>query len=123
MPSATKALLDSMKTSSYHIKSVVLCVVSKKGGAGVKLIVRKHDGTKRYDFEADTPALAGTFFVLLFALYLFIIRVHQSLTRRLFDVAEIFTTIKTLQKAHQMERSGTQHKSKSKRSRASGGVV
>lgn len=65
MPSATKALLDSMKTSSYHIKSVKSCAVSKKGGAAIKLIVRRDGGNKRYDFEADTPALAGTLFVSL----------------------------------------------------------
>ena len=59
MPSATKALLDSLKTSSYHIRTVVKCNLSKKASASVKLIVRRESGDKRYDFEAENAQLAG----------------------------------------------------------------
>jgi len=91
MPSATKALLDSLKTSSYHIKTVVKCNMSKKASASVKLIVRREGGNKRYDFEAENAQLA----------------------------AEIVNTIKNLQRSYVIEQSGSQHRSKNRRSRTS----
>ena len=69
MPSATKALLQ---TSSYHIKTVVKCNMSKKASASVKLIVRREGGNKRYDFEAENAQLAGEInfhFVLFSEIY------------------------------------------------------
>ncbi|KAG8876850.1 hypothetical protein FRB97_003850, partial [Tulasnella sp. 331] len=55
MPAATRGLLDSVKTSSYHIKSVVYCKQSKKSpnSTAVKLIVWRDGGNKTYDFEAE----------------------------------------------------------------------
>ncbi|KAF8321089.1 stress-activated map kinase interacting protein 1-domain-containing protein [Cantharellus anzutake] len=91
MPSATRALLDSLKTSSYHIGAVVKCTMSKKGSASVKLIVRRETGDKRYDLEAENAQLA----------------------------AEIVTTIRNLQRTYGVERSGSQNRSKSRRSRTS----
>lgn len=89
MPSATKALLESAKTSSYHIKTVINCILTKKDAASVKMIVRRDGGNKRYDFEAESPALA----------------------------AEIVATIKNLQKSYMMERSGSHHRPKDKNRR------
>lgn len=59
MPSATRAFLDSMKTSSYHIKSVVACVQSARTSSNFKLVVWRDGGNKRYDFEAESPKVAG----------------------------------------------------------------
>lgn len=61
MPAANRGLLDSVKTSSYHIKSVVYCKQSKKSpnSAAVKLIVWRDGGNKTYDFEAEDGKKAG----------------------------------------------------------------
>lgn len=59
MPSATRAFLDSMKTSSYHIKTVIACVQSAKSSSNFKLVVWRDGGNKRYDFEAESPKVAG----------------------------------------------------------------
>lgn len=59
MPSATRAFLDSMKTSSYHIKTVIACVQSAKSSSNFKLVVWRDGGNKRYDFEAESPKIAG----------------------------------------------------------------
>lgn len=54
-------MFDSGKTSSYHLKSVVTCSQSSKNSATFKLIVHGGaDRTKRYEFEAESPKLAGT---------------------------------------------------------------
>ena len=60
MPAGTRGLLDSVKTSSYHIKSVVFCKQNKKPPtSSVKLIVWRDGGNKRYDFEAEDSKKAG----------------------------------------------------------------
>lgn len=56
-----KHVFDSGKTSSYHLKSVVTCSQSSKNSATFKLIVHSGaDRNKRYEFEAESPKLAGT---------------------------------------------------------------
>lgn len=62
MPSANraaKAVFDSGKTVSFHIKSITQCQQSAKSSTLFKIIVQRDSGSKRYDFEADTPKLAG----------------------------------------------------------------
>ncbi|KAG9033539.1 hypothetical protein FRB95_014718 [Tulasnella sp. JGI-2019a] len=80
MPATSRGLLDSVKTSSYHIKSVVYCKQSKKStnSPNVKLIVWRDGGNKTYDLEAEDGKKA----------------------------AEIVATIKNLQKAYAAEKSG-----------------
>ena len=63
MPQANKAknVFESGKTASYDIKSVVAVQQSGKNSATFKLIVpRDAERHKRYEFEAETPRLAGT---------------------------------------------------------------
>lgn len=68
MPSSNKAkaVFDSGKTTSFHIKSVVACQQSAKSSSIFKLVVQHDNRNKRYDFEAETPKLAGTciFFIV-----------------------------------------------------------
>ncbi|KIJ30522.1 hypothetical protein M422DRAFT_783966 [Sphaerobolus stellatus SS14] len=59
MPPPTRAFLDNMKTSSYHIRSVVLCMQSAKASSNFKLIVWRDGSNKRYDFEAESPKMAA----------------------------------------------------------------
>ncbi|KAG2752795.1 SIN1-domain-containing protein [Suillus brevipes Sb2] len=61
MPSTNraKAVFDSGKTVSHHIKSIIQCQQSAKSSTLFKIIVQRDSGSKRYDFEADTPKLAG----------------------------------------------------------------
>ncbi|TFK66345.1 hypothetical protein BDN72DRAFT_844502 [Pluteus cervinus] len=62
MPTANKAkaVFDSAKTSSYHIKSIADCQQSAKTSPVFKLVfLTRKGGTKRYDFEAETPKLAA----------------------------------------------------------------
>ncbi|KAG1735585.1 stress-activated map kinase interacting protein 1-domain-containing protein [Suillus paluster] len=61
MPSTNraKAVFDSGKTVSFHIKSIIQCQQSAKSSTLFKIIVQRDSGSKRYDFEADTPKLAG----------------------------------------------------------------
>lgn len=63
MPSSNKAraVFDSGKTSSFHIKSVVACQQSTKSSSIFKLVVQNDGRNKRYDFEAETPKLASTY--------------------------------------------------------------
>ncbi|KAF8531338.1 stress-activated map kinase interacting protein 1-domain-containing protein [Gautieria morchelliformis] len=91
MPSSTRGFLDSMKTSSYHIKTVVACVQSAKSSSNFKLVVKRDGGNKRYDFEAESPKVA----------------------------TEIVRNIKDL-KAKRLERSGTMSRSRTGRSRHAG---
>lgn len=75
MPVATRAFLDSMKTSSYHIKSIAGCTQSAKSSANFKLVVVRDGGTKRYDFEAESPKIAGLLsntFVVISGTYILI---------------------------------------------------
>ncbi|EGO03414.1 hypothetical protein SERLA73DRAFT_174884 [Serpula lacrymans var. lacrymans S7.3] len=87
MPSTNKAkaVFDSGKTTSFHIKSVVGCQQSTKSSTIFKIVVQRDSRNKRYDFEADTPKLAG----------------------------EIVQTIRSLKAA--LERSGTVNKSRRSR--------
>lgn len=84
MPSNNRAFLDTMKTSSYHIKTVMGCKKTKKAPNSIKLVVRRDGGSKRYDFEAEDEKQAG----------------------------EIVETIKNLQKQYMQDRNGTLGKSK-----------
>ena len=76
MPSANKAkaVFDHGKTSSYHIKSIADCQQSQKSSA-FKLVLNRASGNKRYDFEAESPKMAG---MCLFDLLL-VVYVHVSL--------------------------------------------
>ncbi|KIY70575.1 hypothetical protein CYLTODRAFT_487987 [Cylindrobasidium torrendii FP15055 ss-10] len=89
MPSTNKgkaAVFDTGKTYSYHIKSIADCQQSTKSSSVFKLVLnRGSGGTKRYDFEADSPKLAG----------------------------EIVQTVKNMKTA--MERTGTLNKSRRSR--------
>ncbi|KAG9128320.1 hypothetical protein FRC07_000828 [Ceratobasidium sp. 392] len=84
MPSNNRAFLDTMKTSSYHIKTVMGCKKTKKAPTSIKLVVRRDGGSKRYDFEAEDEKQAG----------------------------EIVETIKNLQRQYTQDRTGTLGKSK-----------
>ncbi|KAL4073502.1 stress-activated map kinase interacting protein 1-domain-containing protein [Scleroderma citrinum] len=61
MPAANKAknVFDSGKTVSFHIKCVIVCQQSQKSSSLFKIVVQRDSRNKRYDFEADTPKLAG----------------------------------------------------------------
>ncbi|CAG8473488.1 16_t:CDS:2 [Acaulospora colombiana] len=59
MPSETRTMFESMKTSSYHIGSVMSCKVDKKAPTNFKLIINRNQGTKTYDFEAESKTLAN----------------------------------------------------------------
>ncbi|KIJ61493.1 hypothetical protein HYDPIDRAFT_116002 [Hydnomerulius pinastri MD-312] len=61
MPSANKAkaVFDSGKTLSFHIKSILVCQQSQKTSTLFKVVVQRDSRNKRYDFEADTPKLAA----------------------------------------------------------------
>ncbi|KAF9041265.1 stress-activated map kinase interacting protein 1-domain-containing protein [Panaeolus papilionaceus] len=87
MPVANKAkaVFDSGKTSSYHIKSIADCQQSTKASSIFKLVLNRGAGNKRYDFEAESPKLA----------------------------AEIVQTIMNMKAA--LERSGTLNKSRRSR--------
>jgi len=63
MPSANKAkaVFDHGKTSSYHAKSIADCQQSR-GSSAFKLVLIRAAGNKRYDFEAESPKLAGKCF-------------------------------------------------------------
>ncbi|CAE6411254.1 unnamed protein product [Rhizoctonia solani] len=76
MPSNNRAFLDTMKTSSYHIKTVIGCKKTKKAPNSIKLVVLRDGGSKRYDFEAEDEKQAG----------------------------EIVETIKNLQKQYMLDR-------------------
>ncbi|KAF8804772.1 hypothetical protein BYT27DRAFT_7194364 [Phlegmacium glaucopus] len=87
MPSTNKAkaVFDSGKTSSYHIKSIADCQQSATTPSIFKLILTRGAKNKRYDFEAESPKYA----------------------------AEIVQTIKNLKVA--LERSGTVNRSRRSR--------
>ena len=59
MPTDNKAFFDSMKTSSFHVTSIVACKQSSKTPTNFKVVVWRDDAEKRYDFEADSPRQAG----------------------------------------------------------------
>ncbi|KAL2312469.1 Target of rapamycin complex 2 subunit sin1 [Schizosaccharomyces pombe] len=51
MPSESKNIFETPKTSSIHAGSIILCKQSKKSPCNFKMIVSKNRETKRYDFE------------------------------------------------------------------------
>lgn len=62
MPQANKAknVFESGKTVSYDIKSIVAVQQSGKNSSTFKLIVpRDAERNKRYEFDAESPKLAG----------------------------------------------------------------
>jgi len=59
MPSDNKAFFDSMKTSSFHVTSIVSCKQSSKSPASFKIVVWRDGGEKRYDFEAESARQAS----------------------------------------------------------------
>jgi len=60
MPSnKARAVFDSGKTSSYHIKSVIECTQSVKSSSTFKLVLNRGGSKKRFDYEAENPTLAG----------------------------------------------------------------
>lgn len=58
MPSASKALFDSMKTTSFHISLVASVKQSGRSG-NFKINVWREAGQKRYEFEAENGKQAG----------------------------------------------------------------
>ncbi|RHZ47334.1 hypothetical protein Glove_585g44 [Diversispora epigaea] len=59
MPSETRTMFESMKTSSYHIGLVQSCKVNKKIPTNFKLVIYRNSGPKTYDFEAESKSLAS----------------------------------------------------------------
>ncbi|KAJ7723397.1 stress-activated map kinase interacting protein 1-domain-containing protein [Mycena metata] len=56
---ATKAVFDSGKHVSYHIRSIADCQQSTKSSAIFKLVVGGAHGKKRYDYEAESAKHAS----------------------------------------------------------------
>ncbi|KAF7291898.1 hypothetical protein MIND_01215100 [Mycena indigotica] len=58
---ATKAVFDSGKHLSYHIRSIADCQQSTKSSALFKLVLGRSgsSGKKRYDYEAESPKHAS----------------------------------------------------------------
>ncbi|KAJ6571979.1 stress-activated map kinase interacting protein 1-domain-containing protein [Mycena capillaripes] len=56
---ATKAVFDSGKHVSYHIRSIADCQQSTKSSAIFKLVIGRASGKKRYDYEAESAKHAG----------------------------------------------------------------
>lgn len=105
MPSTNKAkaVFDSGKTASYHIQSISECQQSTKSSSVFKLVLGRAGGNKRYDFEAESPKLAGSSCPQF--------TIVTCLTNRM-NLAEIVQTVRTLKAA--LERNPTV---KSRRSR------
>ncbi|KAF9521811.1 stress-activated map kinase interacting protein 1-domain-containing protein [Crepidotus variabilis] len=80
-----KQVFENGRTISFHIKSIADVIQSNKTSSIFKLILNRGSGTKRYDFEAESPKFA----------------------------AEIVQTIKGLKAA--LERTGTINKSRRSR--------
>jgi hypothetical protein len=108
MPSSNKAraVFDSGKTTSFHIKSVVACQQASKSSSIFKLVVQHDNRNKRYDFEAESSKLAGMSFPSLspFSVHSYLFTV---------DLAEIVQNIRGLKTA--LERSGTVNRSRRSR--------
>ncbi|KAJ7698740.1 stress-activated map kinase interacting protein 1-domain-containing protein [Mycena rosella] len=56
---ATKAVFDSGKHVSYHIRSIADCQQSTKSSAIFKLVLGRAGGKKRYDYEAESAKHAS----------------------------------------------------------------
>ncbi|KAG9303390.1 hypothetical protein G9A89_013716 [Geosiphon pyriformis] len=68
MPSESRTMFDSMKTSSYHISSVASCKLTKKVPTNFKLIIYRDSGNKTYDFEAADSKQAAEICTKFFSL-------------------------------------------------------
>lgn len=112
MPSTNKpkAVFDSSRTASYHIKNIVEISQSHMMSNSFKLILNHAGGKKRYDFEAESAKQAGEF------LFLSSFWIESSLCWICADshrfAADIVQTIRSLKTA--IDRSSTL---KSRRSR------
>ncbi|EPY50326.1 stress activated MAP kinase interacting protein Sin1 [Schizosaccharomyces cryophilus OY26] len=51
MPSESRNIFETPKTTSIHVGSIVICKQSKKSPCNFKLIISRNRETKRYDFE------------------------------------------------------------------------
>ncbi|EEB05122.2 stress activated MAP kinase interacting protein Sin1 [Schizosaccharomyces japonicus yFS275] len=60
MPSESKTIFETSKTSSVHASSITKCKQSRKSPFNFKMIVSKSRETKRYDFEAMSQIEAAT---------------------------------------------------------------
>lgn len=59
MPSnKAKAVFDSGKTNSYHVKTVVDCQQISKLSSTFRLILNLDGAKKHYEFDAETPKKA-----------------------------------------------------------------
>ncbi|KAJ6586586.1 hypothetical protein B0H10DRAFT_2168041 [Mycena sp. CBHHK59/15] len=56
---ATKAVFDSGKHASYHIRSIADCQQSTKSSSIFKLVLGRSGGNKRYDYEAESAKHAS----------------------------------------------------------------
>jgi len=110
MPSANRAraVFDSGKTSSYHIKSIADCQQSAKTSSIFKIILNRGAGNKRYDFEAESPKMAGELCHCFRYLDVDFAEIYSPSCE-----AEIVQTIKNLKAA--LERSGTVNKARRSR--------
>jgi target of rapamycin complex 2 subunit MAPKAP1 len=120
MPStnkAAKAVFDSGRTMSYHIKTIVDCQQSSKSPHIFKLVLNRAGGDKRYYFEAETPKLAGTLRLSGFhadMLYLNCdLTFQMSFVTDAFVLGEIVQNVKNLKTS--LERSSTISKSRMSR--------
>lgn len=68
MPTDNKAFFDSMKTSSFHVTSIISCKQSNKSPTNFKIVIWRDDAEKRYDFEAENPRQAAEIISALRAL-------------------------------------------------------
>lgn len=61
MPPEGKAhgFTTSVRTSSYHISSIVNVKQSRKSPHNLKIAVAKDSGTKTYELEAENPRIAS----------------------------------------------------------------
>ena len=60
-PKAAKAVFDSGKTWSYHIKSISEVQQSSKSPSMFKVVLNRAGGVKRYYFEAENAKAASAY--------------------------------------------------------------
>ncbi len=58
-PNKAKLMFDPGRTTSFHVKSVTDVVHLTKTSPIFKLFLIRGSGNKRYDYEAESPKLAG----------------------------------------------------------------
>lgn len=69
IPAEDRAWYDSLKMSSFHISQMTKCKISRKIPTNFKVVIIKNSGTKRYDLEAPSAALASEIVTKLKHLY------------------------------------------------------